>query len=84
MEPSISPFILEKNKLVIFALIVLNLVIGVFFTFKYFEYREYLITQRAKESLRLIFTPILSPRAQEESQELDALRERARVDLMNK
>jgi len=70
---------MNKKKLVIFVLITLNLVIGVFLVFKYFEYRDYLITQKAKESLRAIFVPILSPSAQKDSQELDALRERARA-----
>lgn len=75
---------MNKKKLVIFALIVLNLIIGAFFVFKYFEYRDYLIAQKAKESLRAIFAPVLSPSTQKDSQELDALRERARADLMNK
>lgn len=75
---------MHKKKIVIFALILLNVAIGAFLLLKYFEYREYLIAQKAKESLRSIFTPILSPGAQKESQELDALRERARAELMNK
>ncbi len=75
---------MNKKKLVIFVLIVLNLVIGVFFVFKYFEYRDYLIAQKAKESLRAIFAPVLSPSAQKDSQELDALREKARADALDK
>lgn len=74
---------MNKKKLIISLLIFLNIVIGVFFVIKYFEYRNYLIAQRAKESLRSVFSPILSPSAQKESQELDALRERARTDLLN-
>lgn len=75
---------MNKKKLVIFSLILLNLVIGAFLLFKYFEYRDYLIAQKAKESLRSMFAPVLSPSAQKDSQELDALREKARADALNK
>jgi hypothetical protein len=75
---------IHKKQIAILFLIFLNLFIGAFLLFKYFEYRDYLIAQKAKESLRSIFNPILSPGAQKESKDLDALRERARTESLRK
>lgn len=75
---------IHKKQIAILFLIFLNLFIGAFLLFKYFEYRDYLIAQKAKESLRSIFAPVLSPSARKDSQELDALREKTRADALNK
>ncbi len=72
-----------KKQITIIALIFLNIAIGAFFVFKYVEYRDYLIAQKAKETLRSVFAPMLSPQAEKESQELDALREQARSGALN-
>lgn len=70
-----------KKQITLIALILLNVAIGAFFIFKYFEYRDYLIAQKAKDVVRSVFTPVLSPSAQKDSQDLDALRAKAKIEL---